>query len=92
MVNGLLIIGAIVIAFVVGELVYRSQDGATRFWGNLSQMVYAIFGIIFAVAMAFAGGIFLVLAVVFIILYYALFRTRLDDVSDANIRAKLQGK
>ncbi|MFB6121121.1 MAG: hypothetical protein ABEJ68_08415 [Halobacteriaceae archaeon] len=92
MASGLLIIGVVALAFIAGELLYRRRSNATRFWGNLSQMFYAVFGIIVAVAMAFGGGVFLGLSFVFIILYYALFRTRFDDVSDANVRAKIQGK
>lgn len=83
----LAILVVIIAALLVGELIYRRSSDTARFWGDLSQGLYAVFGLLVVIALAFGGGIWTLVAAVFIVLYYALARTRADDV-----RAGINGR
>lgn len=85
-------LGAIVGALLVGELIFRKQSGTVQFFGDLSQAIYATFGLVIVIMLAFGGGVYTVLAFVFIILYYALARKKWFDVRSTNLRAALNGQ
>lgn len=79
--TNVLVVGLVIaLGLFLGELVYRAQADKARLWGDLSQGVYAVLSLIVVAALAFGGGIWTFIALVFIILYYALARTRADDV------------
>jgi hypothetical protein len=87
--------GAIVLvaALVVGELLFRWRSEPARLWGNVSQMLYALGGIvIFGIIILGLDGVGLYIAAVLVVLYYWLFRVRQRDVAETNWRRAVGGK
>ena len=76
----LLVVALMVAALALGELIYRHQRGAARFWGDFSQALYATGALIIVVILAFGGGAYTLVAFVFAILYFAVARTKWGDV------------
>jgi hypothetical protein len=82
----LVVVLLIALGLFLGEVFYRSRDDTARLWGNISQAVYALFGIIIVAALAFSGTVYAVISMVFIVFYWALLRAR-----SADVRRKLNG-
>ncbi|ELZ96585.1 hypothetical protein [Haloferax sulfurifontis] len=78
--------GGIILGVVAGEFVARRYGGTARVYGDLSQALYAAFMLVIVFALAFAGGIYTIIAILLTILYYSIFRTRTNDV-----RRKING-
>lgn len=67
-------------ALVIGELLYRWRDEPARFWGDLTQGLYALISILVVglLLVSSDGAVFWVL-LVFLVFYVWLFRVRMDD-------------
>ncbi|RDZ49692.1 hypothetical protein C5C07_20130 [Haloferax sp. Atlit-4N] len=78
--------GAIILGVVAGEVVARRFGGTARVYGDLSQALYAAFMLVIVFALAFAGGVYTIFAILLIVLYYSILRTRTNDV-----RRKING-
>lgn len=82
----------VVLAIIVGNLLYSWRSEPARIWGDFGQMMYALGGILIFAAIAFGfEGSGLYIAAVFIALYVWLARTKADDLKNANWRAALHG-
>lgn len=89
-----LIVPAVVIvgATLVGELIYRNRSGTARWWGDLSQALYATVAFIIVVLIAIGGGQHVMfVAAILIILYWSVARTKWSDVREADVRAAIGG-
>ena len=78
--NILLAATLMLVAIALGELIYRHQRGAARFWGDVSQAIYASLALLLVVILSFGGGAYTLVAFVFAILYFSVARTKWDDV------------
>ena len=88
-IGGLFPLIVIVVAVLLGELMYRRNAGAMRVWADVSQALYLTLGALVTALLAFGGGIFTVIAGVLLVIYVAGARTKWSDVSDANLRSRL---
>lgn len=89
--GGLAPLLVIVVALILGELLYRRFSGGVRLWGDLGQFFYALFGVLVFSLLVFSGGAAMILAGVFLIGYIALVRTKFSDVRDGDVRKRLNG-
>lgn len=90
---GILISLAIVaVAIVVGNMLFHWRSEPARIWGDFSQMLYAVGGILVfsVIALGFEGA-GLYIAAVFIVFYVWVARTKASDLKNSNWRAALHG-
>lgn len=88
LVNLLLAVVLLFVGVFVAEWLVRRNKSGARLWGDVSQMFGAIFYFsIFALALLFEG--FRWVALLFVILFWWLFRTKSKDVKEQNWRRKV---
>jgi len=88
-VNILLGFVGLLIALVLGELLYRWREEPARLWGNVSQAVYALASIvIFGLILMGVEGVMYWFVLVLLVAYMWLFRVRFRE-SKRDVRTML---
>lgn len=90
-VNLLLGLFGFILAIIAGEVIYRRRRSAADFFGNLSQLGWALVNLLVVGALILLGGGFRIVALVWLAFSFALARTRWDDVRSTNLRRMIMG-
>ena len=79
----------LVVAVVLGELLYRRHSGTARIWADVTQAVAVTGYLLLAVLLLLGGGFLVYIAGAMVLFFFWVARTKWADVGNYDLRAEI---